>query len=122
MSLQSQFEQFRQNIEPTAMQFEQIIGSHTHLRQNILQKLNYVSNTILTGSYKRQTLIRPLNDVDVFVILNFQPNNYNTPTPKSILNKLKNDLKSSYPNSIIKQDKPCIVLDFNHCKFELTQQ
>ncbi len=120
MSLQTKFEQFRQNIEPTPSQMEQVIGSHTHLRQNILQKLPYVKNTILTGSYKRRTLIRPLNDVDVFVILNYTAGAYGNPTPQSILTKLKQDLANSYPNSTIKQDKPCIVLDFSHCKFELT--
>jgi hypothetical protein len=120
MSLQTKFEQFRQNIEPTSSQIDSIISSHTHLRQNILQKLNYVKNTILTGSYKRKTLIRPINDIDVFVILNYQPNTPITPTPQSILNKLKSDLQTSYSDSTIKQDKPCITLEFQKYKFELT--
>lgn len=120
MSLQTKFEQFRQNIEPTSNQLEQIIDSHTYLRQNILQKLYYVKNTILTGSYKRKTLIRPLNDVDVFVILDYTVGAFGNPSPQTVLNKLKQDLSISYPNSTIMQDKPCIVLDFSHCKFELT--
>ena len=49
MTLQSKFDQFRQTIEPTENQREQIVGSHTHLRQTILQKLPYVKNTFLTG-------------------------------------------------------------------------
>jgi len=120
MTLQSKFDQFRQAIEPTENQREQIVGSHTHLRQTILQKLTYVKNTFLTGSYKRRTLIRPLNDVDIFVILNYNPGAYGNPTPQSILNRLKQDLTATYPSTTIMQDKPCITLDFNHCKFELT--
>lgn len=118
--LQAKFDQFRQNIEPTEAQRENIISTHTHLRQNILQRLTYVKNTILTGSYKRKTMIRPLNDVDIFVLLNYEPNNFYNPTPQSILTKLKEGLKLSYPNTFIKQDKPCISLEFNHCRFELT--
>lgn len=120
MSLQTRFDKFRQAIEPTESEREKVITSHTHLRQNILQKLTYVKNTILTGSYKRKTIIRPMNDVDVFVVLNYQPGAYGNPTPQSVLNRLKQDLTATYPNTTIKQDKPCVILDFSHCKFELT--
>ena len=120
MSLQQKFEKFRQNIEPTENERNKIITTHTHLRQNILQRLDYVKNTILTGSYKRRTIIRPMNDVDLFVILDYSPGSYGNPSPQSILNRLKRDLSVTYPNTKIKQDKPCIVLEFNHCKFELT--
>jgi len=116
-SLSSKFDEFRQNLEVSDSKIEKIITSHTHLRQNILQSLNYVKETFLTGSYKRKTLIDPPNDVDIFVVLS----GYSVNTkPQSVLDKLKRDLIAKYPNSTIKQDKPCIVIDFNHCKFELT--
>ncbi len=115
--LPTKFEQFRQKIELTPNQRQSIIDSHTHLRQNNLIRLQYVNDSFLTGSYKRHTMIRPPNDVDIFVLINHS--RYEV-TPNTVLNKLKLDLRSSYPNSVVRQDKPCIVLDFNHCKFELT--
>ena len=115
--LPTKFEQFRQEIELTPNQRQRIIDSHTHLRQNNLIRLQYVNDSFLTGSYKRHTMIRPPNDVDIFVLTNYSP--YEV-APNTVLNKLKLDLRSSYPNSVVRQDKPCIVLDFNHCKFELT--
>lgn len=120
MTLQGKFDLFRQRIEPTENERQNVIGSHTHLRDNILNRLDYVKTTFLTGSYKKRTIIRPMNDVDVFVVLNHDLNAFSTPSPQIILNKLKRDLSVKYPNSSIRQDKPCIVLDFNHCKFELT--
>ena len=115
--LPAKFEQFRQNIELTENQRQNIIGSHTHLRQNILIPLDYVSDSFLTGSYKKHTMIRPPSDVDIFVLIN---HSHYEITPNAVLNKLKRDLLGSYPDSEIRQEKPCIVLDFNHCKFELT--
>ncbi|WP_444935331.1 SMODS domain-containing nucleotidyltransferase [Microbulbifer sp. JMSA004] len=115
--LSNKFEKFRQNIELTENQKQKIISSHTHLRQNYLQRLPYISETFLTGSYKKSTMIRPPSDVDVFLITNQKKTDT---TPNTILNKLKKDLSSLYPSTNVRQDRPCIVLDFNHCQFELT--
>lgn len=115
--LNAKFESFLSTISLTEGQREQIISSHTHLRDRNLQPLSYVKTTFLTGSYKRHTMIRPPNDVDIFVVLNY--GRYEI-KPQAILNKLKSELQSVYPNSTIRQDKPCIVLDFKHCMFELT--
>jgi len=116
--LPTKFEKFRKKIELTDPQRLKIKNSHKHLRENILQPLDYVSHTFLTGSYKKKTLINPANDIDVFIVLKgYSENNI---TPNAILNKLKKDLQKTYPNSTIKQNKPCIVIEFNHVTFELT--
>ena len=114
--LPAKFNRFRQNIELTENQRQGIIRSHTSLRRQ-LQQFDYVSDSFLTGSYKKNTMIKPPNDVDIFVVIN---HSYSEITPNAVLNKLKRHLSVSYPNSTIRQDKPCIVLDFHHCKFELT--
>ena len=115
--LPAKFEEFRQNIELTENQRADIIGSHTHLRQRNLIPLSYVRETFLTGSYKKRTMIRPPDDVDIFVEINYGQGQV---TPSSVLSWLKRDLSGAYPSSIVRQDKPCIALDFSHCKFELT--
>ena len=40
--------------------------------------------------------------------------------PNSILDKLKKDLDITYQKTQVKQDKPCVVLEFQHVTFELT--
>lgn len=116
-TLQQLFDDFRRKIELSENQKSTIASSHNHLRQNILQKLDYVDTTLLIGSYKKSTMISPVDDLDIFVILNYETNEIK---PQSILDKMKNTLKSSYPNSDIKIDFPCVSLNFNHCKIELT--
>ena len=56
--LPTKFDKFRQKIELTQNQRDKIKSSHKHLRESILQPLDYVSNTFLTGSYKKKTLIK----------------------------------------------------------------
>lgn len=112
------FEEFKKQLEPTQAQKDRLITSHTYLRDAI-QPLDIVEKTILTGSYKRKTLIRPLADVDIFVILNYEDPN-DAPTPQSVLNRLKRQLQYTYRDSYIKQDRPCVTAAFNHCSFELT--
>jgi predicted nucleotidyltransferase len=116
--LSTKFEKFRQKIELTQNQRDKIKTSHKHLREKILQPLDYISHTFLTGSYKKKTLINPANDIDVFIVLSGYTQ-YNI-KPNTILDKLKKDLQKTYPNTIIKQDKPCVVIEFNHVTFELT--
>lgn len=116
--LPTKFEKFRQKIELTDNQRDKIKTSHKHLRENILQPLNYVSHTFLTGSYKKKTLVNPANDIDVFVVLKGYTK-YDV-KPNSILDKLKKDLDITYQKTPVKQDKPCVVLEFQHVTFELT--
>jgi predicted nucleotidyltransferase len=116
--LSTKFDKFRQRIELTQNQRDKIKASHKHLRESILQPLDYVSNTFLTGSYKKKTLINPANDIDVFVVLRGYTQ-YDI-KPNTILDNLKKELQKTYPNTTIKQNKPCIVIEFQHVVFELT--
>lgn len=116
--LATKFDQLRQSIELTQNQRDKIITSHTALRTAV-EKLPYVQNTFLTGSYKKNTMIRPPNDVDMFVVLKADQESLN---PQTVLDKLKKDIAAvpNYANSTIRQDRPCVVVDLSHCKFELT--
>ena len=113
--LENKFNIFKTNIELTEAQKTQIISSHTNLRK-IIENQMYVQRTFLTGSYIKKTMIRPPSDVDIFVVVNYTTEN----SPQTVLNRIKSDLENSFPSSRIKQARPCIVVDFNHCKFELT--
>ena len=95
--LPTKFEKFRQKIALTDNQRDKIKTSHKHLREKILQPLDYISHTFLTGSYKKKTLINPANDIDVFVVLKgYTQHNVK---PNIILDKLEKDLNITCPVS-----------------------
>jgi hypothetical protein len=54
-NLATKFEQFKQKIELTDNERSNIISSHKHMRENILQRAPYVYKTFLTGSYKKNS-------------------------------------------------------------------
>ncbi len=68
----------------------------------------------LGGSYRRATMVKGISDVDVY----FQY--IGTGNSQSALVALKNWLVSKYPTSIIKQDKPSILVDFNKIPINIT--
>lgn len=64
------FSTFRQNLEITGLQ-ENIVSTRQANVREAVQKEMVVSDSFLTGSYKRSTMIAPLAeaDIDVFVVL-----------------------------------------------------
>ena len=58
--LPAKFERFRQNIELTENQRQGIRNSHIYLRSQ-LQRLDYVRDTFLTGSYINRTYAKSID-------------------------------------------------------------
>lgn len=91
---------------------------------NIAATLKYLKSIInndsdfnapfLGGSYKRATMVKGISDVDVY----FQFTGFGN--SQSALSRLKRCLTTSYPTSIIKQDKPSILVDFNKIPINIT--
>lgn len=90
-----------------------------------------IGNTLIFGSYKRNTMLSRKfdedSDVDIMVIFgkkamgfySFEPRNNQPKSPQTYLNYLKDFAESKYPTSLRRQDFPTIVLELNHIKFDL---
>ncbi len=93
-------------------------------RSNIATTLSYLKNIInnepdfrepfLGGSYKRGTMVKGISDIDVYFRYTGVGNS------QTALAILKNCLALTYPNSIIKQDKPSILADFDKIPINIT--
>src|SRR5690606_2321587 len=69
-----------------------------------------LKETFLNGSYERDTIIRPLDDIDIFAVLDeeeWKDEYGNLPKPQSVLSKIKNflDKQNDYKGKV-KQDRP----------------
>lgn len=107
MSIQTQFLEFLKDIEPSPTTKQISSNAHTSLRDYLKKHEDfskYHMNTFLSGSYKRDTAIRPRringelekHDIDIIV----QTNHTLADAPIEVLKLLRNALSDEY---VIKQ-------------------
>ncbi len=113
------------NISVTDRQEESIETSTSNLDDNLTNDDNDldVDSTFVNGSYERDTIIRPLDDVDIFAVLNRKEwsDEYGVlPDPQSVLTKIKNKLNSlsDYKDKVT-QDRPCVTVKLSDKNFDV---
>jgi hypothetical protein len=97
------FDQLSRNLELTERQREEASRQQKALRDKLHEHLGGIERDILSGSYSRRTAIRPLDDIDLFVILNRQAHHYVSPSglgssPQACLSKVQGALARAYPD------------------------
>lgn len=120
MSVNSYLENLGSNLILSSNEKENIQKSINHLRECLNNYFGReITDQFIFGSYKRNTILPRMydnkSDIDYMIIFA----NTNKLQPQTFLNKLKDFAKIYYPNSIIHQDSPTIVLELNHIKFDL---
>lgn len=118
-------EEFIDNITVTDRQEENIKNSLSNIDSHLKGKGNElnVEKSFTTGSYERDTIIRPLHDIDLFAVLKrdkWQDEYGNLPTPQSVLTKIKNYLNeiNDYKDKV-KQDRPCVTIELSDKNFDI---
>lgn len=71
-TIDQSFATFRQNLEITGLQTSTVSTRQTNVRQVVEAGLT-VSDSFLTGSYSRSTMIAPLKDADVDIFMVLDP-------------------------------------------------
>lgn len=125
MTLLQSITQLIDNISVTDRQEESITASINNLDGHLLDKENdlHIDNTFRNGSYDRDSIIRPLDDIDVFAVLNrdkWKDESGNLPTPQSVLTKFKNYLNGlkDYEGKV-SQDRPCVTIRLSDKDFDV---
>ncbi|SEM48856.1 Nucleotidyltransferase domain-containing protein [Stigmatella aurantiaca] len=67
-SVREALERFIQSLELTEGQQQEVVRQQTQVRECLVQRLQ-AKKVFLSGSYSRNTAIRPLHDIDLFVVL-----------------------------------------------------
>lgn len=112
-------------ISVTDRQEESIESSTNNLNNHLTNDDNEldINGTFVDGSYERDTIIRPLDDVDIFAVLNREKwcDEYGElPNPQSVLTKIKNKLNSlsDYKDKVT-QDRPCVTVKLSDKNFDV---
>lgn len=110
------FEQFIKSLIPTEKENESIINRHEYIRKTLSGKVinDKRKPHFLTGSYKRHTQIRPVNDVDIMIILDYYEywDQFGN-DPIALLRFIKQKLKETYPETNIIIQSHSIGLKFS---------
>jgi hypothetical protein len=112
-------------IEPTTAQKSGAARSQNYLRE-VLQTgrmLNRIRDVYLSGSYSRDTAIRPLDDVDIVVEINHEhwPKGFlsDYPPPVAVLDSFSSAIRYRYPVSSVFGQRRSIRLELNHLDIDV---
>jgi hypothetical protein len=123
-TLLQSIDKFIENITVTDRQEDNIDASFNNLKTNLTKDdcTLSVKEVFLNGSYERDTIIRPLDDIDLFAVIDQADyaENGQDPNPQSVLTKFKNYLNSlnDYKDKV-KQDRPCVTVVLSDKNFDV---
>ena len=118
----SAFREFAARLEPTEAQRADASTKQTRVR-DCLEGVLWTERSFLTGSYARWTIVRPLNDVDLFVVLDTEKHGkqyfYGTDGAQAALDRFHSRVKACYPDTPIRKDHPSVHLAFATVGFDV---
>jgi hypothetical protein len=112
MELPSYFQTFLSNIEPTSNQENEASMGHTTLRWRLEKDekyKDYFLDSFLSGSYGRNTVIRPIKDVDIIIITSYSEILWK---PELTLYHLKGILSNYYNNVTLQSRSVNVALSY----------
>ncbi|MBI9077335.1 MAG: hypothetical protein JEZ02_18145 [Desulfatibacillum sp.] len=124
LTVEQSFQKFVSNLNPTEKQRIRIQTNRETIDSVLANDKRIFLNTqqqpsFLTGSYRRNTIIRPIDDIDLYVRVHYGEHCVNK-SPRSILLLIKYALCKKFGNRTeVKVDSPCVVVEFRDYKFEI---
>ena len=123
-TLLQSIQKFVENITVTDRQEENVDTSFNNLKNHLQKDESNLSvkEVFLNGSYERDTIIKPLDDIDLFAVIDQTDYSENglDPNPQSVLTKFKNYLNglNDYKDKV-KQDRPCVTVVLSDKNFDV---
>lgn len=106
------FEEFLQKLELTPSESDNAKWQHPNLREKLQKQLD-VQDNFLSGSYVRHTAIRPLNDIDIFLVLKQTPAVHPRIGPGALLRTLEAALAEIYKNKTSRKQARSVNIEFS---------
>jgi hypothetical protein len=125
MDLTDSLRRILRSVEPSQEEKEGAQRSHRYLRDILVagQMGSIIRDDFLSGSYRRATAIRPLDDVDVIFVV--EPGHWKTssagilPDPSAVLQTFKRELERQYPETELQVQRRSIRLQMWHLNVDV---
>jgi len=107
------FKEFMLRYEPSPWQKDIISRHHNYIRSVLGNKIDIVED-FLTGSYIKQTQIKPATDIDLFIVFDstYAKSYYPNKAIKLVYD-FKKLIRETYPSSPLKADGQAVVVTFS---------
>jgi predicted nucleotidyltransferase len=116
-SVNEAFNVMRSNLEITQLQQEAVSARQRSIREHIQKNMN-VTDDFLIGSYARHTLIGPLSEADVDILVVLDPSYYHEVNTKTdpqarLLDKVRSVLCDKYPTTTVSRNGQAVTIKFS---------
>jgi len=111
MSLDDAFAKFLHRLELTESEQRDVSNRHTKIRELVCAGIS-VDRDILTGSYKRHTKTKPLQDVDIFCILHSSESGWLDRPPQELLTETRGFLSPTFGADRVTLGHRSVKVDF----------
>jgi|Deesub1362A_J573_1020465.scaffolds.fasta_scaffold00319_6 hypothetical protein len=122
MTVLQYFNDLASRLNLTNKQIESVNASRdrilTALQSSRKISLIYQKPCFYTGSYSRNTIIRPLDDIDLYIRINYSKHAEGK-SPREIIVLFMQALKKTLPMTPMKVSPPCIEVKFSDKRFEV---
>ena len=111
-TVEDAFLKFKSRLELRPNESADVIRRHNEVREVIRAKFS-VDRDFLTGSYARHTKTKPLQDVDVFCVLNKEKEGHYLDEPSSkLVEDFRKVLADHYGKENVCSDERCVTVRF----------
>jgi len=111
ITVQEVFEKFRSNLELRPDEQADASTRQNEIRA-VMAKSFDVKDDFLTGSYKRWTKTKPLEDVDIFCVLGPKDSHYRRKKPSILLTDVETALAAEYGSNCVSRQRRSVRVDF----------
>lgn len=106
------FDKFKSRLEPGEREENDAISRRERVKE-VLDEAFHLDRVIITGSYKRWTKVKPLNDVDLFCVLNAEDESkYLKTSSRVLLDAFGKKLIREYGAANVRVWDKCVTVNF----------
>jgi hypothetical protein len=111
LDIEEAFRKFRSRLELNAKEQDSVSARHNEMRE-VLRESFDVENDFLTGSYRRYTKTKPLQDVDFLCVLGEKERFRRKEHPSKLLNAFADVLGNEYGTAAVTKHDRSVEVDF----------